>query len=105
MMRYFALAMRSLARYHIELTATALVGSMFRKILGLLFLLAVLTAPATNLVLAGTDNGNGNGGQNNGNQNGKDKDAPELDPSVLASGVLLLAGGMFLLNESRRHRN
>jgi hypothetical protein len=79
--------------------------SMFQRILGALFLLVALTGATTNLAYAGTDNGNGNGGQNNGNQNGKNKDAPEFDPSILASGVLLLAGGLLLLNETKRPRN
>jgi hypothetical protein len=79
---------------------------MFRRTLGALLLFTALATSAT-LVYAGTDNGNGNGGQNSGNQYGKDKDpsgAPELDPSFLGSGTLLLAGGTILLNESRRRR-
>ncbi|HUN59149.1 MAG TPA: hypothetical protein VMU41_13630 [Candidatus Binataceae bacterium] len=30
--------------------------------------------------------------------------APELDPTVLGSGVSILAGGWILLNERRRNR-
>ena len=78
---------------------------MFRRILGASFFLAALTVATTRLAYAGTDNGNGNGGQNNGNQNGKNKDAPELDPSILGSGVLLLAGGVLMLNETKRSRD
>ena len=75
---------------------------MSRRILGTLIVLTSLTAASMNLAYAGTDNGKGNGGQNNGNQYGKDPGAPELDPSNLGSGLLLLAGGLFLLNERRR---
>jgi hypothetical protein len=80
---------------------------MLRRILGVLLVLSAVTLATMRPVYAGTDNGNGNGGQNNGNQNGKNKDpsAPELNPSCLGEGVLLLAGSVFLLNESRRRRN
>ena len=30
--------------------------------------------------------------------------APELDPSVLGSGTVILTGGLILLNERRRNR-
>jgi hypothetical protein len=78
---------------------------MLGRILGGLLMVTALTTATMNLAYAGTDNGKGNGGVNNGNQNGKNKnDAPELDPSYLGSGILLLAGGVLLLNErSRRH--
>jgi hypothetical protein len=33
-----------------------------------------------------------------------DPSAPELDPTLLGSGVTILVGGMFLLNERRRNR-
>lgn len=76
-------------------------NTMFRRILGALIVFTALTATSINLATAGTDNGKGNGGSNNGNQNGKNG-APELDPSYLGSGVLLLAGGVLLLSEHRR---
>jgi hypothetical protein len=62
-----------------------------------------LSVGAIGIANAGTDNGNGNGGVNNGNQNGH-QSAPELDPTALGSGTMLLAGGFLLLNERRRKR-
>jgi hypothetical protein len=35
---------------------------------------------------------------------GNDPSAPELDPSIVGSGVAILAGGVILLNERRRNR-
>ena len=65
-------------------------------------LLATIFAFGTiGVAQAGTDNGKGNGGLNNGNQNGHHS-VPELDPSILGSGVVLLAGGVVLLHERRR---
>lgn len=52
---------------------------------------------------AGTDNGKGNGGMNNGKGNGHES-APELDPSTLGSGLLLLAGAILVLPGGRHKR-
>jgi hypothetical protein len=35
---------------------------------------------------------------------GHDPSAPELDPSILGSGITILAGGLILLNERGRNR-
>lgn len=75
---------------------------MILRLLGTSLFLAVLICGVNGLAHAGTDNGNGNGGQNNGNQFGKNKDAPEIDPSAIGSGIVLLSGGLLLLDEHRR---
>ena len=46
----------------------------------------------------------GRGGTGYGNGGGWGDPAPELDPTILGSGLALLAGGVMLLNERRRIR-
>ena len=67
----------------------------------------LLVLGSMNLAHAGNDDGNGNGGQNNGNQYGRHNDpaAPELDPSALGSGLVILVGGIVILQERRRLSN
>jgi hypothetical protein len=76
---------------------------MLRSTLRGLVFAILLVLGSMNLAHAGNDNGNGNGGQNNGNQYGHhDPAAPELDPSALGSGLVILVGGIVILRERRR---
>ncbi len=68
-----------------------------------LFLAIVLSGSCIGMANAGTDNGKGNGGMNNGKGNGHES-APELDPSTLGSGLLLLAGAILVLPGGRHKR-
>jgi hypothetical protein len=77
---------------------------VFPRILGVLIMVIALAGAATNLAYAGE--------RNSDNQCARDQDgpsatssAPELDPSYLGGGILLLIGGVLLLNESKRRRN
>jgi hypothetical protein len=74
---------------------------MLKRNLISLLVSMLLVVGAINLAHAGTDNGNGNDGQNNGKQKGHDS-APELSPSALGSGLVLLLGGVIILQERRR---
>lgn len=75
---------------------------MLKRNLKRVLFTVVFVLSTMNLALAGTDNGKGNGGQNNGNQNGHDPAAPELNSSALGGGVVLLVGGILILQERRR---
>jgi hypothetical protein len=77
---------------------------MTSRLFGTSVLALTLTFAVIGLANAGTDNGNGNGGVNNGNQNGH-HDAPELDPSSLGGGIMLLGGALLMFNERRRKRD
>jgi hypothetical protein len=77
---------------------------MLKKNLKNLLFSTLLILGMMNLAHAGTDNGKGNGGQNNGNQNGHDPAAPELNSSALGGGLVLLIGGVMVLQERRRIR-
>jgi len=77
---------------------------MLPRFLGTLVLATALIFGAMGAANAGTDNGIGNNGQNNGNAYGR-YSAPELDPTSLASGIILLAGGFLVLHECRRKKD
>lgn len=77
---------------------------MLPRFLGTLVLATALIFGAMGAANAGTDNGIGNNGQNNGNAYGR-YSAPELDPTSLASGIILLAGGFLVLHERRRKKD
>jgi len=77
---------------------------MLPRFLGTLVLAAALIFGAIGAANAGTDNGKGNNGQNNGNAYGR-YSAPELDPTGLADGIVLLAGGLLVLHERRRKKD
>ncbi len=72
-----------------------------------LFLAAALCLPA-GLAWAQTDNGKGNGGVpgnggvNNPNRSSDSIGAPEIDPSVAASAITILAGGILLVGDRVR---
>ena len=81
------------------------ISSSWQRGLVLAAALCLPTGPAW----AGTDNGNGNEGINNGNQNGKDNQtggnptaAPEIDPSVAASALAILTGGILVVSDRVR---
>jgi hypothetical protein len=74
---------------------------MFARSVGTLLIASALTFGALGMANAGSDHGKGNGGQNNGKGNGKNS-VPELDPTALGRGIIVLAGGLFLLTEGRR---
>jgi hypothetical protein len=77
---------------------------MLKKNLRNLLFSMLLVLGTMNLAHAGTDNGKGNGGQNNGNQYGRDPVAPELNSSALGGGLVLLVGGLIIIQERRRIR-
>jgi hypothetical protein len=77
---------------------------MTSRLFGTIVLALALSFGMMGMANAGTDNGKGNGGMNNGNQNGRNQ-APELDPTALGSGIMILAGGLLMLNERRSKRD
>jgi hypothetical protein len=69
---------------------------MFKRILGAFILTTGLTFGAIGVARA--DRGYGPGPW------GNHPSAPELDPTLLISGITILAGGLILLDERRRAR-
>ena len=65
---------------------------MFLRLLAGLFMIAGLTFGAINTTHAWDHNGP------------PPQSAPELDPGAIGSGIVMLAGGLLLINERRRNK-